>query len=441
MDPAFEAQIDDQDLNSWRRQATDVVIVASVVLHLPVVALYVIEYYPTMPLPISVAILGSYSVIVAAAVLRGINYKVRVWASLGAIYTTAAIGILAFPQGPYVRLLPIVAPIFAIGVLGIRAARIATILSAVVLLSTPILHSVPAVLHVVGSHLLQIPMPAWLNWVQATALTAEMAIVMVLLERSYGFLLTALAAKGRAIADEQIANSRLEAEMHERLRLEREVARISDDERRQLGNDIHDGICQQLTGALLRCQALELRLDQGARPTSGDLEAISSLLSDSIDEAHSVAHGLWPLEPAPEALVSALRRLTKKTRKISGVTCEFRSGGETRVGNPNTAQHLYRIAQEALSNAVRHARADTIQVELIGSGESLTLVVEDNGIGIDGEVNPEGMGLRTMTRRAQIMESDLSIESGPSRGTRVQCSVPMSRVNGTAQQSVEEEFA
>lgn len=424
MNPSLEPRVEDDGLRKWRRQATDFVVSASVLLHLPVVALYLLQYSHTSALSVSVTIFGSYFVVVLAALFRRIDYRIRVWAVLGAIYATACVGILAFPQGPYVRLLPILAPVFAIGVLGIRAARLATVISSIVLLSTPFLDSVPSVFNLLGIEIVRTPMPGWLDWVQATALTAEMVVVMILLERSYGFLLSALAARGRAIAEQRLAKRRLEELMHERLRLELEVARIGDDERRQLGNEVHDGVCQQLTGALLRCQALELRLEQGTPLCGSDLEPVSSLLSDSINEAHSIAQGLWPLEPTPEALVSALRRLVKRTRKTSGIPCEFRSAGDVRVSEPNTAQHLYRIAQEALSNAVRHAKADHITLELRGSDGTLTLRVEDNGIGLHNSQGTEGMGLRTMACRAQILESEFIIEAAPLGGTRVLCCVP-----------------
>lgn len=424
MGPSLEAKVEDDGLREWRRQATDFVITASVFLHLPVVALFLTEYSRTMALSVTVTMMGCYVVVVLAAFLRRVDYRIRVWMVLGAIYATASVGIMAFPQGPYVRLLPILAPIFAIGVLGIRAARLATLLSSIVLLSTPLIDSLPSLFRLLGISLLRIPMPAWLDWVQASALTAEMVVVMVLLERSYVFLLRSLEAKERAVAQQRVASKRLEEAMRERLRLEREVARIGDDERRQLGTEVHDGVCQQLTGALLRCQALELRLEQGASLSGSDLEAISSLLADSINEAHAVAQGLWPLEPTPDALVSALRRLVKRTRKISGIRCEFRATGNVRVADPNTAQHLYRIAQEALSNAVRHAKAEHVTVELRGSPDMLTLRIEDDGVGLQDKHRCEGLGLRTMASRAQILESELVIEAPPSGGTRVLCRVP-----------------
>ncbi len=222
-------------------------------------------------------------------------------------------------------------------------------------------------------------------------------------------------------------SERLENEIQERRQLERDVARIGDDERRHLGSEVHDGVCQQLTGALLRCQAMELRLEQGASPTSAELGALSSLLGESINEARAVAQGLCPLEPSPEALAPALRGLARRTHSLSGVPCEFIAAGDVRVADPAAAQHLYRIAQEALSNSVRHAHASRIAVELRGSGDGLFLRVEDNGVGLAGTVPSSGMGLRTMAYRARSLEGKFKIEAAPGGGTIISCRVPRSQ--------------
>jgi signal transduction histidine kinase len=226
------------------------------------------------------------------------------------------------------------------------------------------------------------------------------------------------------MAERAADHQELEHEMLERQRLERALARISDEERRRLGQDVHDGVCQQLTGALLRCQALERRLDRGNAAEAADIAALSCLLEEAIDEAYAVARGLNPLEPEPEALVQALRSLLRRTRETAGTSCEFIASGDTRVADPAAAQHLYRIAQEALSNAVRHAQAGHITVELRGCENELVLRVEDDGAGMPAVPANGGMGLGTMAYRAQAMEGVLVVEPSPDGGTRVICQVP-----------------
>jgi two-component system CheB/CheR fusion protein len=249
-------------------------------------------------------------------------------------------------------------------------------------------------------------------WYQAAVLASILALVWILLDRFHRFLLGALAAQCR--------------EMRERQRLEREIAGLGDRERRRLGQDLHDGVCQQVTAALLRCQALERRLERGGSVSGTDFAPLSSLLADTIDEAHNIARGLCPLEPDPEALAPALRALTKRMQKVVAVRCECVTAGDVRVTDPEVAQHLYRIAQEALSNAVRHAKASRISLEFRGTDSEFTLQVEDDGVGLPAASPAGGMGLRTMTYRAQILGGQLTVEPAPGGGTLVTCRVPRS---------------
>ncbi|MHB1459202.1 MAG: sensor histidine kinase [Armatimonadota bacterium] len=212
--------------------------------------------------------------------------------------------------------------------------------------------------------------------------------------------------------------------MTERRRLEREVARIGDDERRRLGQDVHDGVCQQIAGALLRCQALERRVERNENLEQEDLQALYLLLEEAIDEAHAVAKGLCPLDPDPEALGSALRTLMKRARGITTARCEFVTAGDVRVYDLTTAHHLYRIAQEAVSNAARHSQANQIIVDLQGNPDDLLLQIRDDGKGIPNDLSSHGMGLRTMAYRAQIIEGQLTVECAPEGGTTITCWVP-----------------
>jgi signal transduction histidine kinase len=419
---------EDAALSDWRRKAVNIVTATSVLLHFPPIILILLGFDPTIPKPLANLTLGCYLVTVAIAFLRRIDYRIRVWALLSALYLFASIGIAVIPQGPYIRAVPIIAPMLAIGLIGVRASRIATLTSAIVLLFSPFLQTLPGMALILGIHPAQPPVPMGANLIQGAGLTADMVILMVLLERFYGFLLQALGAQRCATADLGAANLNLEEEMRERRRLEREIARVGDEERRHLGYEVHDGVCQQLTGALLRCEALERRLGRGAPVSREEIGALSSLLEATIDEAHAVAEGLCPLEPDPEALVPALRALAKRTQHTSAMSCscEFITRGEVSVPDATTAHHLYRIAQEALSNAVRHAHAGRIEVELSGTEDVLTLRVEDNGAGMPDCFPAGGMGLRTMDYRAQMMEGKFTIEPGLDGGTRILCRLPCS---------------
>lgn len=313
-------------------------------------------------------------------------------------------------RGPYAQVGLVAQPILVLVLCGSTASRVAILASATILASAPFLRVLPVVARVLALDPAQAVGPSQLVWFQAAVLAALLAILWILLDRFHLFLLGALAAQCR--------------EMRERQRLEREIAGLGDRERCRLGQDLHDGVCQQVTAALLRCQALERRLERGGSVSDTDFAPLSSLLADTIDEAHNIARGLCPLEPDPEALGPALRALAKRTQELATVRCEYMTAGDVRVADPEVAQHLYRIAQEALSNAVRHAQASRIRVEFHGTDSEFTLQVEDNGLGLPAASPSGGMGLRTMTYRAQILEGELTVAPAAGGGTRVTCRVP-----------------
>ncbi len=405
----------DVALIKWRRKAADILLAASAAAFLPSIILFLLGYGPIPSLMVRSVALVIYLVMIGAALFRRIEYRRRLFAYFVAAYAIVACANLAH-RGSVAEVGLVATPILVLVLCGSAAARIAILTSFTILLSTPFLRNLPSVARALGIGSTQADPPD-LVWFHAVVIAGFLVTLMILLDRFHQFLLNALAAERRV-------SERLENEIQERRQLERDVARIGDEERRHLGSEVHDGVCQQLTGALLRCQAMELRLDQGASPSSAELRALSSLLGDSINEARAVAQGLCPLEPSPEALAPALRGLARRTHTLSGVPCEFIVAGDVRVEDPAIAQHLYRIAQEALSNAVRHAQASRIAVELRGSEDGLVLRVEDNGVGSAGAVPSSGMGLRTMSYRARILEGEFKIEAGPGGGTLISCRVP-----------------
>ncbi len=410
----------DYILDDWRRRATDAVIIASLFIHVPVLIILLLNYGPRVTGPFKMLVMAVYVNVAALAILRRISYRIRVQILLPSLYLLALVAGAAFPQGPIARLLPIAFAILALGLIGIEAGKVATAASALVLMFAPYLRYVPGFVQAfcAGGES-GAAMPGYL-WAQSAGLTAEMLVLVILLERFYTFLLKVLDAQ-RQTAE------KLDNEIKERRILEREITQIGDEERRRLGYEVHDGICQQLTGALLRCGTLERRVKGGSPLASEDLSALSSLLADTMEEARSVAHGLCPLEPDPGALVPALRALTRHIQKTTAVPCEFQAVGDVRVPDDMTANHLYRIAQEALSNAVRHAHAGKISVELSGNEDTLTLQVRDNGIGLHPGSQTGGMGLRTMQHRAQMIEGEFMTEAAAGGGTRISCRVPRSQ--------------
>lgn len=416
---------EDQSLLRWRRKATDLVLGVGVLLHLPLVVLYLSGSGPGHDGPLGTLVLVAFGATAAMALARRVDHATRTWVLLACLWLLSAVGVMALPQGPWVRVLPIVAPLLAIVLVGVRAARIATAVSALVLLLAPLIHWAPSLDRALSGGEAHPPLALGTLTLQGAALTVEMLALMILLERFYAFLIDSLAAARGATAERAAAVAGLEAEIATRRRLETEIARVGDEERRRVGSDLHDGVCQQLTGALLRCQALELQTERGRPPSTADLGALTALIGETIQEAHDVARGLCPLPPTPGALAPALRDLARRTEHLAGIECRFAESGDVRVADPAAAQHLYRIAQEALSNAVRHAGARRIRVGLDGGEGGLALTVEDDGVGLAQGGAGAGMGLRTMDFRARTLDGALAVEPVAGGGLRVVCRVPL----------------
>jgi len=426
MDVEYQALEHDPLLVAWRRRAADVVILAGVVLHLPTAVMPVVVNWTDFGPVFVGTFVAMWLVSLAALLARGMDHRARVWLYLGSAYVMSFVGSLAMPEGPLMRAWPVLAPVIAIGLLGARESRIAVAVSAIALFALPITLSSPIAELLPRVGLRSPESPDKYLLLQGIVLVAEMAIIMILLDRHHAFLLRSIASERRAVQDHAAAAARLENVIREQRQLEKDIAIARDEERRRLGNDLHDGVCQQLAGALLRCHALEIGLERGASASVQDVRALSSLLGDTITETHAVAQGLWPLDSSPMALKGGLGRLVKQVRETHGARCEFTSDGNVEVADPGTAQHLFRIAQEALGNAVRHARADRISVRLTGSDGLLTLRVQDDGAGFDRGGVTGGLGLRTMTYRSHVIGGDLDISSEPGTGTRIECRVPRS---------------
>ena len=218
-------------------------------------------------------------------------------------------------------------------------------------------------------------------------------------------------------------NYTLRKEMAERNRLERKIVHISEEERRRISHELHDGLCQHLTSARLSCALLEDQLTQGL--VAEELARLSQLLDVSVDGAYDLSRGLWPLEHDPKSPGPSLDALVRRVSGASGIDVELRK--ELRCAkclNPHVTI-LHRIAQEALANAVKHAKASRIQVSLCcASADRLVLSVVDNGIGrAAASSSVGGLGLEIMAHRARIIGAELEISDATGGGTEVRCTV------------------
>jgi len=214
-------------------------------------------------------------------------------------------------------------------------------------------------------------------------------------------------------------------DVSERRRLEQEILNASETERRRIGQDLHDGLGQMLTGIGLLCQDLVRHLDNEDHERATEMAEITEYVKKADQRARTLSHGLIPVDIEPNGLVEALRRLATEVEQPFDVTCDFQEVGTVRIHNSTVTTHLYRIAQEALNNATRHADPSRIQITIASETEYLQLRIEDNGVGFRAE-NPGdvGMGLRTMQYRARLIGGTLEIDSAPDAGTTVNCTLP-----------------
>lgn len=214
-------------------------------------------------------------------------------------------------------------------------------------------------------------------------------------------------------------------DISQRRGLEQEVLRMSDIERRRIGQDLHDGLGQMLTGIGLIANGLARRLESKQDPLAPEMAEIAGMVREADQYARALARGLVPVEIELGGLNGALERLSENAQRLFGITCSLSVRGTYAVEDLDVAMHIYRIAQESVSNAVRHGHANTVRIVLSLSEEQIRLRVQDNGSGFvhDPHDLPRGMGLRIMHYRANILGGALEIRSVPGEGTTVTCTV------------------
>ena len=223
----------------------------------------------------------------------------------------------------------------------------------------------------------------------------------------------------------------LTQEMAERARLEKEILEVSEREQRRLGRDLHDGLCQHLTGTALAGQVLREKLQARSAPEAADAGKIIGLVEDGITMARDLARGTYQADLDAEGLMAALQELSANTAKWSKTVCVFEHDTPVLIHNATTAMHLHRIAQEAVSNAIRHGKARRIVVELSERNGRVALTVEDDGVGLpDGWQKSPGLGTRIMAHRAAMIGADFAVDLNPTGGTFVKCSLPIPPQSG-----------
>jgi PAS domain S-box-containing protein len=209
----------------------------------------------------------------------------------------------------------------------------------------------------------------------------------------------------------------------ERKRLEREILEISNREQRRIGHDLHDGVCQQLAGIAFMTSTLADEMQEQGIPASAQVEKISAMINEAIDQTRSVARGLFPVRLEERGLVAALEELAANASELFKTQCRVACESPPAVVDNGVALHLYYIALEALANAAKHGAAAHVLIALEPAGDRYVLSVRDDGSGFSlPNKGQSGMGLRIMQYRARVIGATLTLQSRPGFGTSVSCS-------------------
>ena len=214
-----------------------------------------------------------------------------------------------------------------------------------------------------------------------------------------------------------------EREMVERRRLDQEIAQVADRERRRLGHDLHDKLGQHLTGTALAAQVLKEKLAARCCPETSDAERLVHCLEEGIDFTRNLARGFFSPELRAEGLVVALQNLAETINEQSGISCVLHGDELIPMHDYTVANQLYRIAQEAVTNSVKHAAASHIDIRLAMDGPKLCLSVVDDGVGFPDNPRSGGLGLHLMRHAAALSGGTFDIRRNGGKGTIATCRV------------------
>ena len=212
----------------------------------------------------------------------------------------------------------------------------------------------------------------------------------------------------------------------ERKRLEEAILEISAQEQRRIAQDLHDGLGQHLTGIAFMSKVLEERLSEKLLPEAAEAAKIVQMVNMAIDNTRQLARGLHPVAAEGSGLMSALKKCASDIQELFQIRCRFHCEQAVHIYDVTVATHLYRIAQEAVNNAIRHGKAKEILIRLSKRRGTGTLSIKDEGIGFTKEpATQPGMGLSIMNYRADIIGGSLRVQPNEGRGVEVMCLFPL----------------
>ncbi|MBL8518416.1 MAG: PAS domain S-box protein [Betaproteobacteria bacterium] len=233
-----------------------------------------------------------------------------------------------------------------------------------------------------------------------------------------------LAERTRQLSD---VNAELSREAQRRRELERRLLLAIEKELAQVGLELHDELGQNLTGTALLAKTLQKKLAEKSLPEAADAARVHALVNETIRQTRLISHGLSPHIMGPEGLVEALQQLADDVNSLGMIECRFECDGDPRITDTLIARGLYRIAQEAVNNALKHSKAKTIMIELTALGGETRLAVIDNGIGIrahDAEPLSDS-ALHSIKYRSGVLGASLSVSRRPGGGTEIAVALPV----------------
>jgi PAS domain S-box-containing protein len=212
----------------------------------------------------------------------------------------------------------------------------------------------------------------------------------------------------------------------ERKGLEEAILEISAREQRRIAQDLHDGLGQHLTGIAFMCKVLEEKLSDKSLPEAVEAAKIVKMVNQAIDNTRQLARGLHPVAAEPLGLMSALKNWAGEVEGLFHIGCSFHCEKPLQIHDANLATHLYRIAQEAVNNAIRHGKSRNIVIRLSGKSGTGTLMIQDDGDGFPKKpASPPGVGLSIMNYRADMVGGSLKVQPNQERGITVTCMFPI----------------
>jgi len=402
-----------ETLDAWRPKATQALLWAGLVADLP--ALVVAVRRDAAP-GLRAAYLAGYVTLAALALWPRLDHRIRAGTIIAIAYALAVVGLVRLGLEGAGRTFAFGLPFIGFLLVGRRFGRLCVAVTLLLYAG----FTVAAFLGVLPDAPFLPVGEAWLA--QGFFLLVVLLPLAVLLE-------SALTFQENALTRVKIASEKLAAIAEERRRLEAEVIEVSERERRAVGHELHDGLCQQLTAGLLSARLLERDLAGKQAPEAAQAGALAEIIDTALADARSLARGLSPGPLPSGGLVVALRELARQVRETAEVDCEVLGPGAPSVAGTEATQ-LFRIAQEATQNAVKHAAAERIEIELVEDEVEVRLAICDDGKGLPSLASP-GLGMRSMQGRALSIGATLEVGPRAAGGTEVCCRFPTPRPQGS----------